>query len=989
MKKYLTLFMFSVLLNFIVYFSVQAQGATDSIRICALRVSFLPDHNGLTSGDGRFMIDTTTTDPYAIDPAPHNRLYFEDQVRAAANYFAKVSNGHVAIKGDVYPATENESFELPHDMGYYNPNTTNQAINQGLSKLFIDAVQAADQSDAHIDFSKYDLVVIFHAGIGKDVNLGYDVTPQDIPSLYLTRDFIQKSIGNQFDGVRVNNGTFRVRSGILLPETENRPGIQIALTGMFVSNIGSYLGLYDLFSPSTQRTGVGRFGLMDAGLLNMNGLVPSPPGAFSRKLLGWGETLVLQHPQNQVKLARLGSENPSGLPTMVQVPINDSEYYLLEFRGNARVKIDSLYDVFYSERNEPPSYLEILKRYYGDKIEIGESGVLLSVPNYDWGLPGAGILIWHVDERIIREKGGEQAINDDPRNMAVKIEEADGAQDIGQTYTLLEAGYQKDLGWLADFWFRNRPTYLEGFERYTNEFSSRSIPASRANRNHAFSHVVLKNFSSNKGLSMSFDYLQDMNETGFPVHLSAVDSFPGTSIAGAVEGQQGTFAFMVSQNGGIYAVGPEGKSLFGYPVRDIARIGISAKELPLALMDSNQDQRYDALFVLSGDTLYGFDLTAMTADSLLAPLFSPISFSQGLSAELISRKQWVYVSALNDSVYAVDRLGQIVSRQKRERPELPLLINSKGSVVDFPRQTTYAARVRLNDQTMATFIYSAGSGHFSFKTDAPGSQWQEWPTQFEVTGQFAVADIEGLGTYDLVFNTPSQIVALNQQGNLVSGFPIDTYLEPGQSLVGTPLIGDLDGDGTLDFLSVTSDGQLMAFNILGQSVGGFPLSAGFSLTSTPMIVQLDADPAMELLAVTRKGTVLGWQLSPKSDPSSYLWKQERIDASNNMLLEQGLVYQPVSNELMPFKRVYNYPNPNQGNFTTIRYYLTEDAAVHIKIFDTSGEAVDEFDGPGKGQMANEIAWNVSGKASGIYLCRVEAKSATRTERKIIKIMVVH
>ena len=92
---------------------------------------------------------------------------------------------------------------------------------------------------------------------------------------------------------------------------------------------------------------------------------------------------------------------------------------------------------------------------------------------------------------------------------------------------------------------------------------------------------------------------------------------------------------------------------------------------------------------------------------------------------------------------------------------------------------------------------------------------------------------------------------------------------------------------------------------------------------------------------------------------------------------------------MPVKKVYNYPNPNQGNFTNIRYYLNEPASVKIRILDAAGVLVDEFNGPGFGQTANEIPWDVSDVASGVYICQVEAKSQSKTERQLIKIMVIH
>ena len=92
---------------------------------------------------------------------------------------------------------------------------------------------------------------------------------------------------------------------------------------------------------------------------------------------------------------------------------------------------------------------------------------------------------------------------------------------------------------------------------------------------------------------------------------------------------------------------------------------------------------------------------------------------------------------------------------------------------------------------------------------------------------------------------------------------------------------------------------------------------------------------------------------------------------------------------MPSKKVYNYPNPNIDNFTYIRYYLTDNADVNIKIFDLAGDIVDSFKGPGSTGVDQQIKWNVSDIESGVYLCRVEAKSVSKSDVRIIKIMVIH
>jgi len=271
MRRLFLIFFFTTI------FSINLIGQT--IRIAAIRVEFIEDSNPLTTGNGTFAIDSITTELFAVDPAPHNKTYFTDQLIAADNYFNNVSGGSVRIIGDVFPQEQDSSYKLSREMKYYNPNTSLKDTDKGIANLFIDAVQVAD-SDPALYYSDYDLVVIFHAGVGRDIDLGFDETPQDIPSLFVTSQFVSQNLDTVFNGILVDNGSSIVDRAIILPETENQQGFQIALTGILVSNIGSYLGLYDLFSNREQRSGIGRFGLMDAGLLNINGLIPAPPSAL-------------------------------------------------------------------------------------------------------------------------------------------------------------------------------------------------------------------------------------------------------------------------------------------------------------------------------------------------------------------------------------------------------------------------------------------------------------------------------------------------------------------------------------------------------------------------------------------------------------------------------------------------------------------------------------------------------------------------------------
>jgi hypothetical protein len=86
--------------------------------------------------------------------------------------------------------------------------------------------------------------------------------------------------------------------------------------------------------------------------------------------------------------------------------------------------------------------------------------------------------------------------------------------------------------------------------------------------------------------------------------------------------------------------------------------------------------------------------------------------------------------------------------------------------------------------------------------------------------------------------------------------------------------------------------------------------------------------------------------------------------------------------------VYNWPNPVYDNLTHFRYYVKENAAVHIKVFNLAGELVTELSGQGIGGVDNEIVWNASGVQSGVYFARVEAAGQSGSGVAVVKVAVV-
>ncbi|TFG94787.1 MAG: hypothetical protein E4H13_14350, partial [Calditrichales bacterium] len=741
-------------------------------------------------------MDDTGVTPYTIDPPPHDRSYFSDQIIAVNNYYKAASLGKISVIGDVFPLGPTSAYQLPHPMGYYNPNTTDEENDYQLVQLFVDAIAQADLDPAII-FTDYDLVTIFHAGVGNDVNLGFDETPQDIPSLYFSPDFFKKSLGDTFGGIVVDDGSMLIDRGILLPETESQAGLDLALTGMFAANMGSFLGMHDLFSPSTKSAGIGRFGLMDSGLFNLFGLTPALPSAYTRELLEWESPLLLDKPQNDISLGMLNG-NSASLPTLIRIPLNTDEYYLLEFRGDPAVNIDSLYAVMAEDRDTFPTYLEVLKTYFPDRIAMSDStGVLLSVENYDWGLPGAGILIWHIDQSVIRATASTNRINDDRNNRGVDLEEADGSQDIGYEYTLVEPGFNSELGTWLDFWNKNNPAPL-----YKNEFSDGSSPNSKANRSYARSHISLSNFSSLGSSSMTFDYQRDLYENGFPLIYSYGNNIDCTNPLTAKIGPAGRKAIVFSDsNGEIFAISGKGEGFLSAGKFLVARV--PGQETPhLALGDVDADGLFDRMVATTTAgivTLYEF--TDSDGDTLIdtvktfqndekfstGPVVQEPYFYIGTESGKILR--FMLEDGLPDSTYfyadkvraftVVSPKNIATTFQSEDENFYPPV------VVDLDGNGTYET---VTFSTSTRILLSGLDGVVTYTLNEPA------------VGAPAFADIDDDGYFEIVVNTDSHIHAFNFNGSMADNFPIALILQKNEALVGTPIILDADGDQMPDIL---------------------------------------------------------------------------------------------------------------------------------------------------------------------------------------------
>jgi hypothetical protein len=456
----------------------KASGDTDIIHIMAIRVEFKSDTNPLTTGNGLFGMQGDAPEQgyynsdtvYKYDALDHKFSYFRDQLEFVKRYFSTVSRGRLKIDYSIYPPTDNvPMYAVSNPMSVYSPgykipketwDNYYERKTVGLLKFVVDAIKSADKKDgpfAGLKMSNGGIVdsaghktvfMLLHAGAsfltdgGAQGSLGRN-SPSDMIDVFVGGQFFhffKDTLKLDTAGVVVrgaNDSLLLIDEIMMCSETSNQDGLNFGIHGIMVNQIARQIGIPDLFSTSSGMTAVGGFCIMDPyGYSAANGFIPPWPSAWVRAYMGWDTPMPLRPGQAGTARCKAVSAAQPGDTTILLVPLNDHEYYLIENRqrnlsGNRDVfkwdTVDSKDTIFI----DPYTPVNLYSRAVVDSSSNDGSHVVVSVKNYDVGIPASGLLVWHIDENVIRDRLKYDMLNADSNFKAVCLVEADGINDLG------------------------------------------------------------------------------------------------------------------------------------------------------------------------------------------------------------------------------------------------------------------------------------------------------------------------------------------------------------------------------------------------------------------------------------------------------------------------------------------------------------------------------------------------------------------------------
>jgi hypothetical protein len=964
----------------------------DTLRILAVMVNFQVDADASTFGNGKFgTIYTQNYGSKILDPLPHDQQYFESHLKFTQNYFSRVSKGKLNITYTVLPDT----ITVSKVMKSYTPlNNSNDFTPLG---YFASEVwKLADQHYTSVNFSGYDLFVIFHAGVGRDLTLpGSLGNEKDLPSVYLSRDALKKIYGDTFTGFPVSGGNFNINNSLILPETENREvssfgqtGLfQITINGLIVASVASHLGLPDLFDTKTGLSAIGRFGLMDGqSIFSYSGLFPPEPSAWEKIYLGWAQPVTIS-PGNYnlnltAELAALQADT-----VILKVPINSTEYFLVENRQRDVNADGSILTIQSGGQAVTKTFTKDDAGYFSFSVD-SVYGVVTNVDEFDWSLPGyisdstnykGGILIWHINDNVINAKIADDQINTDKANRGVELVEANGIKVIGEKFSDIFGDQVIGEGSYEDYFYKGNPGTL-----YTNIFDKNSRPNSNT-QSGANSLISMSEFST-AGNRMNFNvaYGDSIIKPVF------ADSIPGLSYNFTKMTSDSKRIFIANDNL-LYASDNSG-TLTSTPVS-------LSKYKPASIFIDSVDYVFGVKDSFITIARYSANSTVPEIQSINTQKMiscSPVIRTNGTQKELLVGSADGYLMIYSIAVPTDIQLKSALFLGG-------ISINLKFIVAD---NDFYAALIDANPMDGGSIIVSnqnsvtindmmkqmsltkshenytvVALGYQGFYIISGGALIKKIGFIGEVNS-FALADLKNDGDNYIVYTSGDQVHAINLTGAEAVNFPFtntDT-----QNFTGTPLTADFEGDNRSEVIAFTQDGRIFAVDGgSGKVVAGFPISSGKSVLAS---VLYNSNGKISLAVIDSSKHFYGWNIG--STVGTPYWTEENGTNLNNSFIN-GASGTNYVNEFFPKNKVYNYPNPVYNGQTAIRYYVSENSKINIKIFDLAGDFVAELNNDAQGGYESETIWKVNNISSGIYLARVEAVgSSGKTESNIIKIAVV-
>lgn len=990
--------------------------APDTLELLVIRVSYT---------------DMDFTSP------PHDSLYFANELRHTWEYFSGASLGAFGLGWEIAAGVTMLSF----DAAYYGED---DLWEERVSEILMEAVA---KNDDVIDFSRYDAFALIHPGPGQETDFIGDSSWQ-LWSGFIDPAEMEAVLADTLGtpGIPTNDMIgpyiFYVDNVMVLPENASQDGKVFGSLGIYAYQVGMRLGMIPMYDttpsgyPDSQ--GIGAFGLMGYGLYNAAGFIPAFPCAFHRYLMGWTAPVEVEA-DGQVNVTDINTSLPADT-SLVKIEISPTEYFLVSNRvhdGNMNgrfdfgdVNVDSLhipenedtllgaeFDFFLTATTNPFHHEDI----GGEQVKIVDTG--------------SGIMIWHIDETIIRSRLSiGRYPNDDPGVSGVDLEEADGVQDLdrpGGSHAFGSWGDSYRDGWYPQFGPETIPASFANTGTPTGlVIGTGSVPGPVMEISIEFGEELPRVTGEIDGTVMNLppvvaqldgdpeeELIQaadtgmiyiawDAGEEAWDGSFDLIVNIPGaawsgTPIAADLDGMPHLVILAGSRDGRIHAYRTDGSP---YPIDTGPSPGsLDVKgeivSMPMAF-EADGDAGLEVAFLVSDrDTTWMYLVGYAYADGIqggfivgegvLGVIITPgrVIAHPVLCVDAGSAAAGGFCTAAAGPEGA---LGFIYIEMKHDAPDMNITSWSMTGSYE-SEDMLLPASGDIDGNGTDDMVLAVPGGDLVYIDIMRGAEVST--VTLERPSPPSLADIDGDGILETLIRDREGLFLLTGFGTPVTGWPVRleerlVILEP-DTTPAQPAAADIDGDGKLEVVFNVA-GELGAYRYDARLEEGWPLRGEGDHSITPALSR-GAGSKMFIFTAGGSGGIagpdqVGMNFFPgvstvtRIDPGSPwddagAWPAYRMDARGTcrqVKPEGGIAGGP----LVDGSSMICYPNPATGNSFNLRLNLSGRADVTVRLFNLEGTEVysstTKHEWTGSG-VPFEANVPTGGLASGVYLCHVRVR----------------
>lgn len=372
------------------------------------RFSIFPDGESAAAATGAqpalaLLVSFSDRQPVGTTAAQWSALLFSASNSARSFYRAASYDQFALAPAAESHGTANDGVVGWLNLGYAHPNTADSTDDRN-RQIVRNAILQADQ---FVDFSAYDTdnnrsistselhIVVIVAGY--ETSYG-GASSACSPSVWAHRWSLAGTVpAPAVDGVLVGGGSGGyAQFGEWHCRSADTPG-HMGTMGQMVHELGHDINWPDLYDVDYTSAGVGYWSIMSSGAWNRAGgypgSKPAMPDAFLKWYQHWLTPEQISGSRSEVLLAQVETspravqlrDNPNGVDWLLSSRSGVGEYFLVENRQKT---------------------------------------------GFDAGLPGCGLLIWHIDET--RSSSNSFANSNENRRL-VDLEQADGRRDLNKS----------------------------------------------------------------------------------------------------------------------------------------------------------------------------------------------------------------------------------------------------------------------------------------------------------------------------------------------------------------------------------------------------------------------------------------------------------------------------------------------------------------------------------------------------------------------------